>query len=430
MVYQLTEGQNYSVHIAVTNNSTKGGQPAAATLRVGATAPVGSLDIIAAPVQSYNFAPGEVHQFIFTMQVPTGTGGQTGSVVADVLDPAGNTIATGSEDISIEVSGVSIALKNPIHGPLNWDCYLVSLSTLQAISPTNAGISALSSIKIFPNLAPGQYILYVDEFVYAPGNEANGSYYPGPYLITVPGNGAFTIDESAMTFAGQSILNLATLPVAPVTGQFVGTPSIYGGSGGGSANWTGGFKILTATPGTAAAYFIGATISIYDPETGVPYSGDYVPLIAPGVTVTASLQLRYVGPGDYRHSYNFQSTWKLSNVSMPLKYPAQDYSFTGNMVRNPNKYYGGLLLTVNGNLSPFKVIIVQVDYVSEGEAPRHILQTLSGPLDSYDTGIGVGMNNSIQLEVWAHPDPNQSFSYDRWRIDHWSMVTGFAQQSD
>jgi len=49
----------------------------------------------------YGFAADETHTFEFSMAVPMGTGGKTGAVVAEVLDPNGNKLVDGSLDVVI-----------------------------------------------------------------------------------------------------------------------------------------------------------------------------------------------------------------------------------------------------------------------------------------------------------------------------------------
>jgi len=109
MAAELTEGETYTVRATITNLSTKAGAPVAAVLTVNIAGVVDSQTILDDSAV-YGFAASEVHAFDFTLSVPIGTGGKTGAIVAEVLDPNGNKLADGSLDVIIAPVGL---LLNP-----------------------------------------------------------------------------------------------------------------------------------------------------------------------------------------------------------------------------------------------------------------------------------------------------------------------------
>lgn len=99
----LAEGETYSVTVTVTNESTKAGSPVEVCLGVGIRAVANSTILIPEQIADEYFAPGETRMFGYTLNVPLGSGGQSGSIDAVVQDPAGGIIAQATEAITITV---------------------------------------------------------------------------------------------------------------------------------------------------------------------------------------------------------------------------------------------------------------------------------------------------------------------------------------
>ena len=89
----FAEGAQYTIRLTVKNLSTKGGVAYAATLTVVLFAGTNELTFIPVSASSYTFAANETKTLDSIMVVPMGAGGQAGNIVANVNDPAGNTVA-------------------------------------------------------------------------------------------------------------------------------------------------------------------------------------------------------------------------------------------------------------------------------------------------------------------------------------------------
>jgi len=98
----LTEGESYTVVLTVTNQSTKAGTPWEATLEVVIYAGTDYTTLIPVTARSEYFGAGETRTFSYSMNVPLGTGGEMGNIVATVNDPTGVKLADAIEYFSIE----------------------------------------------------------------------------------------------------------------------------------------------------------------------------------------------------------------------------------------------------------------------------------------------------------------------------------------
>ncbi len=97
----LDEGASYTVKLTVRNNSTKGGVPWEATLGIGISATTSLTTLIASREDMKSFLAGETKSFNYAMNVPFGTGNQSGSIQAWVKDPYGTTLANAQEPLAI-----------------------------------------------------------------------------------------------------------------------------------------------------------------------------------------------------------------------------------------------------------------------------------------------------------------------------------------
>jgi len=91
----LAEGEDYTLRVTITNQSTKGGEPWPAALSFSVYAGTNLQTFI--PVTSYtaSFGAGESIAYTWPLNIPMGTGGQSGNVLVTVWDPDGIQIASG-----------------------------------------------------------------------------------------------------------------------------------------------------------------------------------------------------------------------------------------------------------------------------------------------------------------------------------------------
>lgn len=97
----LTEGESYIVRLTVANLTTKAGAPSEATLEVVIAAGTEWVSLIPIQTSDEYFDAGQTRFFDYPMNVPLGTGGQSGNIVAVVNDPAGIELARATEYLSI-----------------------------------------------------------------------------------------------------------------------------------------------------------------------------------------------------------------------------------------------------------------------------------------------------------------------------------------
>ena len=98
----VVEGGSYTIMLTITNRSTKGGIPIAATLGVGIRATAGSYTLISSQKSSQSFAASQTRSFTYNMYVPSGSAGQYGNITGWIEDPAGSVIAQDSGSVYIE----------------------------------------------------------------------------------------------------------------------------------------------------------------------------------------------------------------------------------------------------------------------------------------------------------------------------------------
>ncbi|MBA7619767.1 hypothetical protein ES703_27108 [subsurface metagenome] len=102
----LLEGESYVAQVTVVNATTKGGVAWEAFFRVVAVG-VGAMFYIYPSISREEyFAAGETRVFEYSFNVPMGYGGQSGEILAQVLDPAGTKIASASEPVTIETVAI------------------------------------------------------------------------------------------------------------------------------------------------------------------------------------------------------------------------------------------------------------------------------------------------------------------------------------
>lgn len=119
----VVEGESYSVRLTVTNQSTKAGVPTEAMLRIAIEAIV-SLDtwvtetLIPTQEREEHFSPGQTRTFNYTMNIPLGLAGYSGSIGASVMDPTGLIILdSASEPLIIEAVPIIPGVAN-LYGTL------------------------------------------------------------------------------------------------------------------------------------------------------------------------------------------------------------------------------------------------------------------------------------------------------------------------
>lgn len=98
----LTEGESYSMVVTVTNMSTKAGTPWEATLTIDVSAGVDGVDIMTPSGTAEYFDAGQTRSFSYPLDVLLGYGGLSGNASALVKDPAGVTLDSATEPLTIE----------------------------------------------------------------------------------------------------------------------------------------------------------------------------------------------------------------------------------------------------------------------------------------------------------------------------------------
>ena len=113
---ELVEGSSYTARVTVTNQSTKLGQPVAASLRVVVVSVVSNLpsvpDTFLIPQQekSQSFAASQSLYTDFPLSVPVGIAGANGFISAKVFSPDGVQIAAAMESVSIRAIAITGAI--------------------------------------------------------------------------------------------------------------------------------------------------------------------------------------------------------------------------------------------------------------------------------------------------------------------------------
>lgn len=97
----MEEGKDYIVRLTVANLTTKAGTPWETTLEVVIAADIEWVSLIPIQTSDEYFDAGQTRVFDYPMNVPLGTGGQSGNIVAVVNDPAGIELARATEYLSI-----------------------------------------------------------------------------------------------------------------------------------------------------------------------------------------------------------------------------------------------------------------------------------------------------------------------------------------
>jgi len=210
MAFQLVEGKSYTIKVNVTNRSTKVGQPWEARLRVVTSAAVDSVVLLSSQERSYDFAPGEAHSFDFPINVPVNTGGKSGAIAVEVLDPLGSVIASGSDIIqiaSLPAGQITLSYENMkiMDGKdrNSWSINYYNPETKQW------------SGFLFPNYLNEFYSLQVPGTIIVQFKEAQNKFFNdyvyGPYALTGLGSGPYIWDAKNEKLNGQKFNNLAML---------------------------------------------------------------------------------------------------------------------------------------------------------------------------------------------------------------------------
>jgi hypothetical protein len=105
-MFSLESGKTYELRLTVKNTSTQGGVAVAATLNVGISAAAGGTVLISSQESPQQFSAGQSRVFSYNLYIPSSVSG-SGTITAWVKDPAGNTLASGSENVVVEAPGAS-----------------------------------------------------------------------------------------------------------------------------------------------------------------------------------------------------------------------------------------------------------------------------------------------------------------------------------
>jgi len=102
----VTEGGSYTVRVTVTNQSTRAGHFSEADLGIAISVTANGTDLIPTRKSSEYFLPNETRSFDYALNIPAGSGGQSGSIAAWIEDPTGRILADISESLIIESAAV------------------------------------------------------------------------------------------------------------------------------------------------------------------------------------------------------------------------------------------------------------------------------------------------------------------------------------
>lgn len=98
----LIEGAIYTMVVTITNMSFKAGEPWEATLTIDVTAIVDGSNLMTPSARNEYFSAGQVRSFSYSLNVPLGYGLLSGNAQALVKDPAGVTLDSATELLTIE----------------------------------------------------------------------------------------------------------------------------------------------------------------------------------------------------------------------------------------------------------------------------------------------------------------------------------------
>ena len=102
--FSLLEGETYTVKVTVNNRTTRGGAAYRADLTLSVSAGTSNHVLIAQQSQTGHFAAGESLSFGYTMAVPQGSVGESGTITATVFAPTGGQLASQARDFTIAAS--------------------------------------------------------------------------------------------------------------------------------------------------------------------------------------------------------------------------------------------------------------------------------------------------------------------------------------
>ncbi len=308
-----------------------------------------------------------------------------------------------TEDVTVVANLVKIYLTSPKYNPTNWYAALFDVNTRQFVpAVSGGGLSSLDTPSVF-DIPPGPYLLYVHEFT------MTGGWWLGPYLADIPAPGTYTWNSVAETLNTVKLTGLAPLPAGRVWGLLQSVS--YEPSGPG-AGWLVQLLIHEATAGSAAQYFVGASLYIKDAD--MPRYGDHNSIIRPGSIVTGTLSM-------YWHDASYSNIWRLRDVTYPLEYPSSAYVFSGSIARHS---YGKAVISVSGNVSPFRVVKITRDptnpeYPQAGWWPS---LSVPGPVTGYIFDDSYIEGDGFIHQLWAHPNPNKVYDAVTAGVNHWVKV--------
>jgi len=102
----LEEGSRYTVVVLVTNQSTRAGQPSPATLFLLVMGNTDVRTILGLAKTRKDYAAGETKETTHWMDVPAGSGGESGQIIAEVQDPNQNEVASTVEYFTIGMAPI------------------------------------------------------------------------------------------------------------------------------------------------------------------------------------------------------------------------------------------------------------------------------------------------------------------------------------
>jgi len=318
-------------------------------------------------------------------------------------------IYRATEDVAI--TGLILKFSNPKKSTtIAWDALISDISSGVAVNvPCEpSGAQAISVAKQF-RMSCTSFLLEIQEIT------PSGAYYYGPYLVNLPSLGEYTWNSKAETVGGytvQDVTKLQNRSFITAVAQFVYQED----------PWS---NIISLQPLEAASDVVGyANVAKWYVGRNIISRGEVPNRGGPMYEVPP--RQRVTGYLDLRKDHSGTAVWYGWNWHAYPEYPPEAYQFTCSKqfldpIYQESDYgpvlvaYGRMQYTVTGNVSPFKMVIVDYDPVT-GNKYSYRLRTVYGP------GSGEVGPVWLNVRVFCHPNPNAAWDWDFWDFYNWKQV--------
>ena len=224
------------------------------------------------------------------------------------------------DGVEIPAPALMLSFSNPQCGAVVWDAQVAEVENGRVQNwisgTTGTGGLATPDAPIYFDINFTDFLLRVMELPPAP---LPGPYWLGPYLVALPGLGAYTWNSQEGKIDNIQAVNL---PLSNNESDVIGTV--------GGWNWISegkwGLSLIleeaTSVSGKedVASLYIGQPIYIGDASYPADSLGN--PIIKAGERISCRLKMVWVG-----YTYG----WKAWDFHYPREYPPEAYEFTGGM---------------------------------------------------------------------------------------------------